>query len=408
MSLPSPRAGRPVSLALPTAALAVLTPLAALVAVSWGSGAEAVAGGRSTETATIVLLLLAVSFAAYMSALAVLRKGARLAAVVVCACVIQLLPLGAPLLLSTDAWSYWAYGWQATHGSDPYRDPPATRPDNPALPWMGEAWRETSSVYGPVFTALSEPVALAAGTSPDRAAWLFKTLAAAATLAAACFAARRSSRPAFAAAVVGWNPLLAVHAAGGGHNDALVGALLAAALAAAAAGRSRPAALLWPPAVLVKWIAAPVLLLAAAARWSRTRRPVTRADVAAAGVAVAGSFALFGTGWLESFVPLAANAARETSYAFPARLEQLGLPRWAAIAAGIGLILVALAWLTVLAARGRPRYGLSCCALLVGTPYLAVWYLAWALPVVAGDDDGWALAVALALSVYLLPQTIPT
>ena len=41
----------------------------------------------------------------------------------------------------------------------------------------------------------------------------------------------------FAAAFVGWNPVIAVHFAGGGHNDALMIALV---LGAALAVRGRP------------------------------------------------------------------------------------------------------------------------------------------------------------------------
>ena len=41
------------------------------------------------------------------------------------------------------------------------------------------------------------------------------------------------------------------------------------------------------------------------------------------------------------------------------------------------------------------------------TPYLAVWYLAWTVPLVAVEEDGPATVVCLALCAYLLPQTIP-
>jgi hypothetical protein len=44
---------------------------------------------------------------------------------------------------------------------------------------------------------------------------------------------------------------------------------------------------------------------------------------------------------------------------------------------------------------------------LVTTPYLAVWYLAWAVPLAAADDDPPALAACLVLCLYLLPQAIP-
>ncbi len=397
----------PPSLAGPAGAVGVLGLLVALSVVSWGSGAEAVAGGRSSASARLVLALLVLAFLVYLLALAFARRGVALAITLSCAVAIQLVPLGAPLLLSTDAWSYWAYGWDAAHGGDPYRSPPHTRPENPAVIWMGEAWRDTTTVYGPVFTALSEPVALAAGSSPDRAAWLWKALAAAATLAAAALAALRSARPAFAVAVVGWNPVLAVHAAGGGHNDALLGALLAAALALGALGRQRAAALAWPLAVFVKWIPIVLYALAVVARRRRGERLVTGWEVGAWVALTLGATALYGLGWLQSLRPLVANAARRTEYALPSRLEQIGLPHSGALAVALVGLALALAWLVRSAAHGRLRTGLAGCALLVGTPYLAVWYLGWLVPVVAGDDDAVSLAVVLALCAYLLPQTVP-
>jgi hypothetical protein len=45
---------------------------------------------------------------------------------------------------------------------------------------------------------------------------------------------------------------------------------------------------------------------------------------------------------------------------------------------------------------------------LLTTPYLVVWYLAWTVPLAALDeDDGLAKGLTLALCAYLLPQTIP-
>jgi len=36
-----------------------------------------------------------------------------------------------------------------------------------------------------------------------------------------------------------------------------------------------------------------------------------------------------------------------------------------------------------------------------------VWYLAWAVPLAAAEEDAVAMGVCLALCLYLLPQTIP-
>ena len=98
----------------------------------------------------------------------------RLRLVYVLAAGIQLVPLPSPLLLSTDAWTYWGYGRIAAEGGNPYVDLPEAFPANPALPYIGAAWTDTTTVYGPAFTLLSEPVAVVAGRSSDAAAWVFK------------------------------------------------------------------------------------------------------------------------------------------------------------------------------------------------------------------------------------------
>src|SRR5262249_14851005 len=147
----------------------------------------------------------------------------------------------------------------AVHGKNPYRQTPADFPGDPAYPWVGSGWRQTSSVYGPAFTLASEPVALAAGSSADAAAWIYKSLGAAAVLAACALAGRLASHRAFAVAFVGWNPLLALQFAGGGHNDAWIAALVLAALAFAVAGRRQAAGVAWAAAALVKWV--PLVLL---------------------------------------------------------------------------------------------------------------------------------------------------
>ncbi len=83
------------------------------------------------------------------------------------------------------------------------------------------------------------------------------------------------------------------------------------------------------------------------------------------------------------------------------------MPHGAALAVAISALVVGLAALARQARRGRARLGLAACLLLLTTPYLAVWYLGWAVPVVAADDDRVAAAVCLALCAYLLPQAVP-
>lgn len=394
------------------AGAATLGLVAGASALAWREGSPLVPreGGLAEQgTAWPFLGLLAAAFLAYAGGLALLRRGTLpLRAVVVLAAAIQLVPLAAPLLLSTDAWTYWGYGWiGAEGGGNPYVDPPSDFPESPAAPYLGADWRDTTTVYGPAFTLLSEPVALAVGDSPDAASWVFKALAAAGILGAVAVLARTASRPALAAAFVGWNPVLAVHLAGGGHNDALVGCLAAAAVALAARRRHDLAGAAWVLASLVKWI--PVVFLALSVLAARARhRPVGArgAALAALGIGLLATWR-YGLDWLRAFGPLAENAVLETSYALPSRLEQLGVPDAAALTAALGAAGAGLLWLARDAARGEARVGRAACLVLVTTPYLAVWYLAWAVPLAAADEDRVARLSALGLTAYLLPQTIP-
>ncbi|HET8743632.1 MAG TPA: glycosyltransferase 87 family protein [Gaiella sp.] len=364
---------------------------------------------RPQGSAWPFLVLLAAAFAAYVAGLALTRRAAPpLRAAVAVAVLVQVVPLGAPLLLSTDAWTYWGYGWIASDGGgNPYVDPPAAFPDSPAAPYVGAAWRDTTTVYGPAFTGLSEPVARAAGSSSDAAAWLFKGLATVGLLVALAAVARAAPRPGAAVAFVGWNPVVAIHSAGGGHNDALVGGLAALAVALALRRRDDLAGVAWVFAVFVKWVPLVFLLLSSLAQRARRRSVGARGIVLSAAALGALSTLVFGLDWLRAVEPLAANATRETSYALPARLEQLGAPHGLALGLAIAAFVVGVLALARQATRGRARLGLAACLVLVTTPYLAVWYLAWAVPLAGADDDRAARLAALALTAYLLPQTIP-
>jgi Glycosyltransferase family 87 len=322
--------------------------------------------------------------------------------------VIQLLPLAGPTLLSTDVWTYWEYGRiAAVQGGDPYVDPPSEFPDDPAYGHAGADWRDTTSVYGPAFTLLTEGVALVSGSSADVAAWIFKALAAAAMLACVLLASALARDRPFAAALVGWNPLFAVHFAGGGHNDALLVALTLAALALAARGRKEAAGAAWALAVLLKWVPLVFLALRAVAARASGRRVGHVGFAAVTVVLLALATWRYGFDWLRSFGPLARNAEEQSSYALPHRLEQLGVPHDATLVLATSALLLGLAWLAREAWRGRVRLGLAGCLLLATTPWLTPWYAIWALPLAAADDDRRAQLVALAFCAYLLPQTIP-
>jgi hypothetical protein len=383
------------------AGAAVLALVGACVAFAWVEDSPLVpgAGGRLAGDRAwgwAFLGCLAAAFAAYLAGLWLLRRGGRFAAVGVLAAAIQLAPLAAPPLLSSDVYTYRDYGRiAAVHGGNPYRDVPADFPRDPVFAHVGADWRDTSSVYGPAFTLASEALA---------PAWIYKLLAGAFVLGAAFLAASLSRRPAYALAFVGWNPLLAVHFAGGGHNDAWLAALVLLAVWANGRGRVQLAGVAWCLSVLVKWI--PLLLLPLRAVQARaTGRRVGHLGFAVAAVVVlAVATWRYGLAWAGAAF---GNAGRETSYAIPHRLEQLGLPHGFAVGLCAAAFVLAYAWLLREAWRGRDRLALATALLLLALPYLAVWYVAWTIPLAAAEDDRPAQLLGLALCAYLLRQTIP-
>jgi hypothetical protein len=352
------------------------------------------------------------AFAAYLAGLFLLGRGDgifRRKAVIALACAVQLLPLAGPVLLSTDVYTYWDYARISTeHGGNPYTDVPSDYPDDVAYPLMGSYWRDTTSVYGPGFTLGSEAHANAVGESPDAAAWAYRGLAAVAMVALVLLAARLSARPAFAAAFVGWNPLLAVHFAGGGHNDAWMMAFVLGALALAASGKTWLAGVSWALAITIKWV--PLLFLPL--RFLEARRLGRKVDHRglALGVAVIVAIATwrYGLSWIGAVGPLATNLAEDRArYALPSRVASLGLPEGAVALVFALAFVAAYAWLLREAWRGRARLALTAGILLVCTSWLVPWYAVWAVPLAAVEEDRTARALALALSAYLLRDAVP-
>ena len=143
------------------AAAAVALLVAGCVACAWIEGAPLVPAdaGRADggRLGIVFLALLVAAFAAYLVGLALLRRRPPgLRAVLLVAVAIQVVPLAGPLLLSTDAWTYWEYGRiAAVHDGNPYVDVPSDYPDDPSYEYAGAAWRDTTSVYGPLFTSVS-------------------------------------------------------------------------------------------------------------------------------------------------------------------------------------------------------------------------------------------------------------
>jgi hypothetical protein len=380
---------------------AVVALAVAIAAASTRGSPVPVGGSEFGDAASIVFFVaLAVGFAFYAGGLVALRRaGGCLATVCVIAAAIQLIPLGGPLLLSHDVYSYWAYARiTSRHDSNPYVVAPARFPSDPATRAVAPSWRGTTSVYGPAFTAFSIGVDKTTQSS-ETVALVFRTVAALAAIAATLLAAYVARRKAFAAAFVGWNPMLAVSFAGGGHNDALMLVLMLGALALASRRRDAAAGGLWMLAAAVK---APALFLLPL-QLVRSRRHFWAGCVVAG---IAGSLAatlVFGSNWL-TIGRLGHNEAR---YAIPVRLEQLGVPdRGAHLIAAAALVVGGL-WLLRQALQGRTRLALGACLLVLTTPWLLPWYATWPVALAAVEEDAAAQVLALAVAAYLLPARVP-
>jgi hypothetical protein len=384
----------------------VLTVLAAAVSVAArrGSAVRAGAHGHSHATAFLFFTLVAVAFVLYLCALLAVRfgrEGVALVPLCAVAAAIQLVPLAGPLLLSRDAYSYWAYGRIVVqHHADPFTLPPARFPHDPATRAVARGWRRQPSVYGTGFTFASAIVASVVHRSAELASFVFRAAAAIAGIVAMLVAVAIARRKTFAAVFIGWNPLLAVNFAGGGHNDAWMVALMLVGVALVARQRDVAGGAAWVLAVAIKAAALPLLAL----ELVRSRRRHLL-GVAVAALAVAGiSTAAFGTSWL---TPLVGLDHRQARFALPARLEQLSVPSGAAHLAAYALLVVGAAWLVREAVRGRTRLALGASLLLVTTPWLLPWYATWPVALASVDDDGFAQVVALVLTAYLLPSRIP-
>ena len=290
----------------------------------WLAGVFAHAGvplGHATLIATFTVMfvsyVVAVRGAEGLSPRVVLATIAGLAA----------LFLLAPVLLSTDIFSYQAYGRMGTlWAANPYLHGPSTIQLDPLYPFIGSKSVSTPTAYGPVFTALSYPFS-SLDISASVAA--YKSLAAFAFLATVGLvwngARLRGLNPARAAMIVGLNPLTLVWGLGGGHNDLLMLAPLAAGLYVLLQDRQATGAAMLTVAMGIKLTAGLLLPFAFVRPRARPRRLLLGAGVASAAIAALG-FAMFGTGQLNLLATLQHNQAAGDWRSIPGFISsQLGL-----------------------------------------------------------------------------------
>ena len=321
-----------------------------------------------------------------------------------------------PLLLSRDIFSYAYYGRiLSRYGGNPYVNTPADYPANDLWRFTWPGWRETPSVYGPVFVWLAAAITAIFRSIPE-VIMAFRAVAVAASLGAVWFVVKlvqrvKPSKTAYAAAMIGLNPVVLFHTVGGGHVDVLVMLSVAAAIYLVATDRELPATVALTVGALVKISAAVPLVLLIAYVATRAE-PGKRARVLVTHIGTAvGIFMVAALPFLQRSNPTLGmvELVQHGSWIAPPALvervfEALGELLAGEVGASIGVIIARLGMFAALAvglflvlrqvvrhaSEGSVSFlaaawGWGFLLMMLFSPTLFPWYFAWVLPV------AWAL-----------------
>jgi alpha-1,6-mannosyltransferase len=318
----------------------------------------------------------------------------------------------APPLLSSDVFSYVAYGrLGALHGIDPYARPPMAAHGDPVLVYVAHAWRSVLSAYGPLFTLLTyllAPLGVAA------AVWSLKALAALASLAIVAMVWRlaraRDIDPRRAVAIVGLNPLVLVYAVGGAHNDLLMLVLAVGAALLIAEGRERAGGAMLVVSAAVK--ASSFVLLPFAVLGARRPRSVLGGIAAAAiGVGVVAVLA-FGDHAAGFATVLQHSQGFTSRSSLPVLLAgffgDAQVPGWLHTGTHVALA-AALGGLLLWTARGGDWLvagAWAFVAVAATATYLLPWYTIWALPFAAVSRSTRLLVAVVALQAVFTAHAV--
>lgn len=359
---------------------------------AWLAGAFAHTGLSLSDAALCaVLALMFTSYVLVVRGASELSSRALLASITALAALFLL----APILLSTDVFSYQAYGRMGTiYGTNPYLHGPSTMMLDPLYSFIGEKWVTTPTAYGPLFTALSYGLAHLSIAASVVAYKSIAVLAFLATVGLVWNGARlRGLDPLRAAAIVGLNPLTVVWGVGGAHNDLLMLAALTAGIYLLLARRPASGGAMVVAATAIKLTAAVALPFALLRPDPGRRRLLTGAGLATAFVAALG-FALFGFGQLNLFVTLQHNQSLGDWQSIPGFISNEfglgGIGHLVGILLGLGFAGVTVR-LLLLVRRGELDWvagaGWATVAMLVTASSLLPWYIAWLTPLAALSPD---------------------
>jgi hypothetical protein len=323
----------------------------------------------------------------------------------------------APLLIvaplfSRDAYSYAAQGELMSRGINPYQYDPQFLNGTAFMELTDKLWRNVPSPYGPLFLIIDGWIVALTGHNFLMSVEALRILALAGT---AMFAAAvpviarsfgRDGGTAFALAAL--NPLVLLHLIGGEHNDALMLGLLAVGYALARRGHPVVGIVCCALAASVK---APAFLGVIYIGWEwlgpgrtareRLRPVATAVALGAAVMAVLSAVSGIGWGWVSGL----SNPDTVRSWLDPATgfalvvsrvVQAIGLGSHLhlviTLARGSGLLAAGLVALYLLANSERigplSAMGWTFLALVLLSPVVQPWYLAWGFVFLAPVAEG--------------------
>lgn len=337
---------------------------------------------------------------------------------------VQALIILGPPLVSTDVFSYQAYGRMGTmYGANPYLDGPHALFLDSIFPYVGAKWSYIPSAYGPAFTLFSyllAPLSVAASVVAFKAV---ASVSAIVIVALVWHIARlRGVDPVKAVALVGLNPLLLLYGVGGGHNDLLMLAVSTGAIYLFVSDRARLSGGLLVLSVAIKLTAGLLIPFAAAAGGAepgrRRRREVWIGVGIGTALMVALSGVVFGAGVLNLFPTVLRSQSEGDWHSIPGLVGALG-PALAghivgymleALFIGVTVWLLRRVWHQEL--DWLNAAGWATLAMLATAGSLLPWYVSWLLPLAAVSTDRrlirptlWLTGVVLALQMLQFAGT---
>jgi hypothetical protein len=388
----------------------ILVPRSAQMFPNWEAGPLHIFINRFIENPQTLGLafsaVLLVMLAAYVIVLAAVRSlSMRTIAVVVL--VLHAILLLSPPLQLTDLFNYLGYSrLGALHHLNPYTHVIKQEFYDPVFRFS--SWHNLKSPYGPLFTAITYPLAF---TSLPVAYWTVKVVTVLLSLGFVALVwqcARQLGRdPRFAVVFVALNPIFLLYAVAGFHNDFFMLVASMGAISLLLARRDRPAGAMLMIAVAIKFTAVvllPFLLLGA-----RTRKRAVNVIIGAALAAIplaAMTLALFGL----SIPNLSDQSSLLTDFSLPNLFGLLigigggapGLLRVATVA-----VVLVVAYQVYRRKEWLSGAGWSTFALIASLAWLVPWYVVWLLPLAALGTSVRLRRAAVILTLFLVFAFFP-